>query len=128
MQKERYKNYVITLSDMDNKKCEGWKVHHWTCTVKDPVNRKQMSFDIFGAELKTKMKPLEALHAYIDEACTFMNVDDVVDFIEYFGYNDVKEARKVYKELEKTYYKCRKFIGTDDDIIEIVNELREEWG
>lgn len=128
MQREEYKNYVVILSDMDNKKCEGWKAHHWTCTVKDPANRKQMSFDTFRTELKTKMKPLEALYGYINDACSFMNVDDVVDLIEYFGYNDVKEARKIYKGLEKCYYKCRKFIGTDDDIIEIANDLQEKWG
>jgi hypothetical protein len=44
-----------------------------------------------------------------------------------YGY-DYAEAKKVYNGIEKAYYKCRKFIGTDNDILEIVNELSEKWG
>jgi hypothetical protein len=44
-----------------------------------------------------------------------------------YGY-DYKTAMKVWKQMENAYFKCRKFIGDKDDILEIVNELRERWG
>ena len=44
------------------------------------------------------------------------------------AYKTYAEAKKVYKSLERAYFKARKFIGSDSDILEIVNELREEWG
>jgi hypothetical protein len=75
------------------------------------------------------MLPLEALCGFVSKACDFMNVNDVADVMHYIGYeDDYNEAKKVFKALEKTYYKCRKFIGSDADIIEIYNELSEKWG
>lgn len=129
MNKVEYKGFIIELGDEDKNKCdkENWKNQHWNCTVKDPVNRKQMSFDVFGGG-KATMQPLQALYLFIDDACCFMNVEDVQDVMDEFGYEDVKEARTIFRGLEKAYYKCRKFIGDDNDIIEIANELREEWG
>lgn len=128
MEKTEYRGFTVEIGDMDNKKCEGWKAHHWSCTVKDKVNRKQMSFDVFGAGLVADMKPLEALYICVADACDYMNVYDVEDVMSEFGYTDYKEAKAIYKALEKAYYKCRKFIGSDDDILEIEEELREEWG
>lgn len=127
MNSVKYKGFNVILSDMDFEKCTGWRKRHWKCTVKDPQNRTQMSFDVFDAALAT-MQPLEALFIYIDDAITYMNVDDAHDIMEEFGYDDYITAKAIYKSLEKAYYKCRKFIGSDDDIIEIANELREEWG
>lgn len=127
MERTEYKGFIVELGDMDNEKCGGWKAHHWKCTMKDKVNRKQMSFDVFGAILCKTMKPLEALYLFVSDACDYMNVDDVEDVMDEFGY-EYKEAKKIYKALEKAYYKCRRFIGSDNDIREIEEELREEWG
>lgn len=127
MEKILYKGFEVILGDADTKKCKEWRELHWKCTVKDKLNRKQMSFDVFGGRLAT-MKPLEALYYFVDDACSFMNVRDVKDVMGEFGYTDYTEAKDVFKLLEKAYYKCRKFIGSDNDIIEIANELREEWG
>lgn len=127
METVKYKGFNVILSDMDYEKCTGWKKRHWKCTVKDPINRTQMSFDVFGGSLAT-MQPLEALFIFIGDAITYMNVDDAYDIMEEFGYDDYSTAKAIYKSLEKAYYKCRKFIGSDDDIIEIANELKEEWG
>ena len=60
-----------------------------------------------------------------------MNVNDVEDVMHEFGYDgydDYSEARTIFLGLQKVYYKCRRFIGDDDVIIDIANELREEWG
>lgn len=127
-QKVNYKGFTVELGEMDNLKCEGWKKHHWRCIMKDPVNRTQMSFDVFGASLATHMKPLQAVYLFISDACEYMNVNDIKDVMNEFGYEDYKTAKQIYNALEKAYYKCRRFIGSDNDIIEIVNELREEWG
>lgn len=127
MERILYKGFEVILGDADTKKCKEWQKLHWKCTVKDKLNRKQMSFDIFGGRLAT-MKPLEALYYFVDDACSFMNVRDVKDVMDEFGYKDYTEAKNIFKLLEKAYYKCRKFIGSDNDIIEIANELREEWG
>jgi hypothetical protein len=131
MQTTNYKGFTVTLSDEDTKKLD--KAYkdarkHWRCIVYDKVNRKQMGFDIFGGSMAT-MSPLEALCCFVSDACDFMNVNDVADVMQYIGYeDDYNEAKKVFKSLERAYYKCRKFIGSDADISEIYNELSEEWG
>lgn len=127
MERILYKGFEVILGDADTEKCKEWRELHWKCTVKDKVNRKQMSFDVFGNRLSV-MKPLQALHLFVSDACYFMEVSDTQDVMKYFGYTDYEEAKKLLKKLEKAYYKCRKFIGSDIDIIEIENELREEWG
>ena len=131
MQTTNYKGFVVTLSDEDTKKLDkAWKDarKHWRCIVYDKANRKQMGFDIFGGSM-ANMKPLEALCSVVSSACDFMNVSDVADVMRYIGYeNDYNEAKRVFKDLERAYYKCRKFIGSDADIIEIYDELSEEWG
>jgi hypothetical protein len=127
-EKVNYKGFTVELGEMDNLKCNDWKKHHWKCIMKDPVNRTQMSFDIFGASLVTRMQPLEAVYLFISDACAYMNVYDIEDVMNEFGYEDYKTAKQVYNGLEKAYYKCRKFIGSDNDILEIADELREEWG
>ena len=126
MEKIFYKGFEVILGDADTQKCKRWKIH-WKCTVKDKLNRKQMSFDVFGGRLCI-MKPLQALYLFVSDACSFMNIDDIEDVMNEFGYTDYTEAKNVFKGLEKAYYKCRKFIGSDSDIIEIENELAEEWG
>lgn len=127
MERILYKGFEVILGDADTEKCTEWRELHWKCTVKDKLNRKQMSFDVFGNRLCT-MKPLEALYYFVDDACSFMNVRDVKDVMYEFGYTDYTKAKNVFKRLENAYYKCRKFIGSDNDIIEIANELREGWG
>lgn len=130
MQTAIYKGFTITLSDEDTKKLDkaydGAK-KHWRCIVYDKANRKQMGFDMFGGTYAT-MKPLEALYNFCDDAYTYSCYEDAEDFMIHYGYDTYAEAKKIYNDLEKSYFKARKFIGTDDDIYEIVKELREKWG
>ena len=127
MERILYKGFEVILGDADTEKCKEWRELHWKCTVKDKLNRKQMSFDVFGGRLAT-MKPLRALYLFCDDAYTYSCVEDAEDLMKEYGYETYTEAKKIYNVLEKAYFKCRKFIGTDDDIYEIVEELREEWG
>ena len=131
MQTTNYKGYVVTLSDMDTNKLEkaGGRgaARHWRCIVYDKTKRKQMGFDTFGGSAAT-MSPLEALYMICEDACTFMQIDDVDDVMNEYGYSDYTAAKNVFKGLQKAYYQCRRFIGSDDDICEIANDLREEWG
>ena len=130
MQITEYKGFTVTLSDEDtNKLNKAWKDarKHWRCIVYDKANRKQMGFDVFGGS-KVTMKPLEALYCYIEDACDYININDVEDVMNEFGYEDYSEARTIFLKLQKAYYKCRRFIGDDNIIIDIANELREEWG
>lgn len=130
MQTTNYKGFTVTLSDVDTKKLDkAWKgvSKHWRCIVYDKANRKQMGFDVFGGSYAT-MKPLEALYLFCDDAYTYSCFEDAYDFMYEYGYKTYAEAKKIYNRLEKAYFKARKFIGTDDDICEIVNELREKWG
>lgn len=125
-----YKGFEVTLSNGDaNKLDKAFRGagKHWTCVVKDKVNRKQMSFDVFGSS-NVIMHPLEALYLFCDDAYAYSCVEDAEDLMKEYGYETYTEAKKVYKALEKAYFKCRKFIGTDDDINEIVEELREKFG
>ena len=130
MQTINYKGFVVTLSDEDTKKLnKAWDgaSKHWTCIVYDKPNRKQMSFDVFGGSMAT-MQPLEALYMFCDDAFTYTYFSDIDELIHEYGYDTYAEAKKVYKSLESAYFKARKFIGDDNDILEIVNELREKWG
>lgn len=130
MQTTNYKGFTVTLSDVDTKKLnkawEGAK-KHWRCIVYDKANRKQMGFDVFGGANAT-IKPLEALYQFCDDAMDYLNFDDAYALMKDFGYDDYKEAKRVFDTFQKAYFKCRKFIGSDSDINEIVEELREEWG
>ena len=130
MQTTNYKGFVVTLSDVDTEKLnKAWSgaSKHWRCIVYDKANRKQMGFDVFGGSHAT-MKPLEALYLFCDDAYTYTIFDDAEDYMNEYGLHSYKEAVNTWKALEKAYFKCRKFIGDKDDILEIVNELREEWG
>ena len=130
MQITEYKGFTVTLSDEDtNKLDKAWKDarKHWRCIVYDKANRKQMGFDVFGGSHAT-MKPLEALYLFCDDAFNYTYFSDAEELMHEYGYNTYAEAKNIYKSLERAYFKARKFIGTDDDILEIVNELREEWG
>lgn len=127
MERILYKGFEVILGDADTEKCKEWRELHWKCTVKDKLNRKQMSFDVFGNRLSV-MKPLKALYIFVSDACCFIDMDDVKDVMNNFGYTDYAKAKNVFKRLENAYYKCRKFIGDNYDIIEIENELAEEWG
>jgi hypothetical protein len=86
-----------------------------------------MSFDVFGGSHAT-MKPLEALYLFCDDAFNYTYFSDAEELMHEYEYNTYAEAKNVYKGLERAYFKARKFIGDDSDILEIVNELREEWG
>ena len=130
MQTTIYKGFTVTLSDEDtNKLDKAWKDarKHWRCIVYDKANRKQMGFDVFGGSHAT-MKPLEALYLFCDDAFNYTYFSDAEELMHEYGYETYAEAKKVYKSLERAYFKARKFIGSDSDILEIVNELREEWG
>ena len=130
MQTTNYKGFVVTLSDVDtNKLDKAWKdaKKHWRCIVYDKTNRKQMGFDVFGGSHAT-MKPLEALYLFVDDALNYTYFSDIDELMHEYGYDTYAEAKRVYKSLESAYFKCRKFIGDDSDINEIVEELREEWG
>ena len=126
MLKENYRGFTITLSDEDREKCKkSWQAKHWKCIVYNKADRKQMGFDVFGG-LSVKMTPIQALYLYLSDACDYMNMN-LEDLIDEFGM-EYKEAKEVYNLLSKAYYKCRKFIGTDDDIIDILDELRPKFG
>ena len=129
MQTTEYKGFTVTLSDEDTKKLDkAWKDarKHWRCIVYDKANRKQMGFDVFGGSHAT-MTPLEALYCFCSDAWDYINLDDASDLCNEFGY-DYPVGKKIYKSLEKAYFKCRKFFGSEDDMSEIVNELIEAWG
>jgi hypothetical protein len=83
-----------------------------------------MSFDIFGG-INAKMTGLEALENYLSDAVWYINYDTVQDLIEELGYDDYKTAKKVYNGIEKAYYKCRKFIGSENDIISLYEALED---
>ena len=133
MQTVDYRGFTVTLSDVDTEKLDkAWDgaKKHWRCIVYDKANRRQMGFDVWGGSM-AQMSPLEALYFYVSDACDYMNVNDVEDVMHEFGYDgydDYSEARTIFLGLQKVYYKCRRFIGDDDVIIDIANELREEWG
>lgn len=130
MQTTLYKGFTVTLSDVDTKKLDkAWKdaKKHWRCIVYDKANRKQMGFDVFGGSHAT-MKPLEALYLFCDDAYAYSCFEDAEELMYEYGYDTYAEAKNIYKSLEKAYFKCRKFIGSDDDIISIANELREQFG
>lgn len=129
-QRVMYKGFEISLSNGDSNKLDkafNGARKHWTCVAKDKANRKQMSFDVFGGS-SVVMHPLQALYLFCDDAYTYSCFEDAEDLMKEYGYETYAEAKKIYKALEKAYFKCRKFIGTDDDIYEIVEELREKWG
>lgn len=130
MQTTNYKGFVVTLSDVDtNKLNKAWEgaQKHWRCIVYDKKNRRQMGFDIFGCGNAT-MTPLKALCGFITQATDYLMFSDAKDLMKDYGYDNYVYAKNVYDGLKYAYFKCRKFIGSDEDIREIEEELGEKWG
>jgi hypothetical protein len=129
MEKTNYRGWEITISDRDTDKCDdAWKREHWAVQVKNKPVRKQMSFDVWGGGAVKNMNPVQAFYLFILDACEYINCDSVESVMSEFGYDDYKTAKKVFKGLENAYYKCRKFGIDDDNMIDILNELQDEWG
>jgi hypothetical protein len=82
-----------------------------------------MSFNIFGG-INAEMTGLEALDSYLSDAVWYIDYDTVQDLMKELGY-DYKTAKKVYNGIEKAYYKCRKFIGSENDIISLYEALED---
>lgn len=125
-QRVMYKGFEISLSNGDSNKLDkafNGARKHWTCVVKDKVNRKQMSFDVFGGS-SIIMHPLRALYLFCDDAYTYSCFEDVEDLMKEYGYETYAEAKNIYKKLEKAYFKCRKFIGTDDEMMTYTKSLK----
>lgn len=123
MTTQHFKNFIITLSDedYDTSKCLWDAKKHWSCTVKDAA-RHQMSFDIFGGS-NAEITGLEAFSDYLSDAIWYMNCDNIQDLMDELGYDDYKTAKKAYNSIEKAYFKCRKFIGSENDIVSLYEVL-----
>ena len=112
MQIKEFEGLTITLSDGDtNKLKESWQKQHWRCIVYNKIKRKQMGFDIYGdGGYNSVMNPKLALLHYLEDAVYYMDEEPY-------------EKAKDRKAGENAYFKCRKFIGTDDDIISLYRKL-----
>ena len=126
MDKTIFKGYAITVSDEDGDVSKAkWDNarKHWRVTVKK--NGKQVSYDYYGGSM-AKVSPLDAFYGYMSDGIAYMGARDFHDFCDEFGYTYDRTAKEVFHACEKTYFKLRKFIGTDDEIIELSNALDEE--
>ena len=126
MDKTIFKGYVITVSDEDGDVSKStWNAHkHWKVTVKK--DGKQISYNFYGGSM-SKISSLDAFYGYLRDGVSYMDNRDFHDFCDEFGYTDYdRTAKEVFHACEKTYFKLRKFIGTDDEIIELLNTLDEE--
>ena len=70
------------------------------------------------------MTGINALYSYLSDAIWYINCDTIQDLMDELGY-DYKTAKKVYNGIEKAYYKCRKFIGSENDIISLYEALED---
>lgn len=128
MEEKNFKNLTITVSDNDGDVSKAlWEdaVKHWRVIVYDKQNRKQMGFDFFGGSM-AKADPLDCLYCILSDALSYMDAQDPFDFMSDFGYTDFKKGQRAYNGCKKAYFKCRKFIGADDEIVELANELNDE--
>jgi hypothetical protein len=128
MEKTMFKDYVITVSDEDGDVSKAtWKDarKHWRVTVKK--DGKQVSYNFYGGSM-ANCKPLEAFESYISDAFAYRDAHDFFDFCDEFGYEPNRESKRIHHLCELSYYKLRKFIGSDDDISNLGNDIREELG
>ena len=133
MEKTIFKGYAITVSDEDGDVSKAkWDNarKHWRVTVKK--DGKQVSYNYYGGSM-AKVSPLDAFYGYMSDGIAYMGANDFIDFCDEFGYTAYdeygrydKRTKEVFHACEKIYFKLRKFIGTDDEIIELSNALDEE--
>ena len=124
MDKTIFKGYAITVSDEDGDVSKGWSgaKKHWKVTVKK--DGKQISFDYYGGA-RVEARPNEAFYSYLSDGIGYMGARDFHDFCDEFGYTYDRTAKEVFHACEKAYFKLRKFIGTDDEILELSDTLYE---
>lgn len=133
MKKLNFKGYAITVSDEDGDVSKAkWigACKHWRVTIKK--DGKQISYNYYGGSM-AKISPLDAFYGYMSDGIAYMGANDFIDFCNEFGYTAYDEygrhdkiAKEVFHACEKTYFKLRKFVGTDDEIIELSNAIDEE--
>lgn len=128
MKKTNFKGYAITVSDEDKDVSKAkWKDarKHWRVTVKK--DGKQISYDNYGGSMAV-MPPLIAFQCYLSDGVDYMNNKDFHDFCDEFGYTTYdRRAKDIFHACEKAYFKLRKFVGTDDEILKLLNEINEEY-
>lgn len=60
----------------------------------------------------------------LDDAYSYMNFDDIFEFMEEFGYENPKVAKKIYNGCKQNYEKLVNLLGSED-AIEVLNDNME---
>jgi len=62
-----------------------------------------------------------ALSCFASDAFAGMNANDANDIMDEFGYEDIKEARRVFKGVKEAQAKAEAASMTEDDLSELAN-------
>jgi len=90
-------------------------------------NKKRLSFEFWSSlnegELKTDESNVSAFYCFLSDSCA--GEMDVFDFISEFGYEDIKEAKRIYKACEKSLLKFKNVFACD--LYELINEIQDTY-
>lgn len=86
-----------------------WGANHWRVTLK--CNNRKMTVYFSGGSAVTNIKLADVLDSVASDSAAFDNAQDILDFADEFGYEDRKEARKVYNACGETAEKLKMLLG-----------------
>lgn len=118
------------ISDGDYTTVGDW---HNRFTISIKTESGQKSFHFYGSindfnnhknELSESDLSL-AVYCIFSDAASYINAVDILDFKDEFGYEDSKEARRVYNACRKQATDLNDLGFSDDDIFETCNELQD---
>jgi hypothetical protein len=94
------------------------------------LNSKKMQFDFWQSKAKPKADSTEdvifAVYCVLSDALAYLQNNDLLSFMNAFGYTDKLGAESVFNSCVETYEKLENAGMNEDSIIELLNnELSE---
>ena len=116
----------LNKKNVPSSKSEGWKYYEWCFSVRNEETKRTANFSVYGGSAVKHMYTSEAFYIILREAVDYINVNDIGEFMEEFGYS-YKEAKKIYDKLERNYTKCIRVLGSEEEIFKYYDELTEVY-
>lgn len=105
-------NHLVTVTNTETK--ESCDFDYWTSLARP--------------EMTSEQDVLEAFECFLDDSLAAIQNKDEWDFFDEFGYEPSRKAKQIYEACKKSAEKCKRVVGSEDDIVDLANELQEKLG
>jgi len=119
------------VNGFPNQKKDRYPHNHFIITVKNQDGIK-IRFNFYGSyvDYLNKKKTLDendlrdAFMSFLDDIICYLDYPNEEDFLNAFGFECI-EGLRIFRECKKQLKKAQKLGLTEDEIYELLNELRE---